>query len=188
MHVPSRQKSALTSPRLHPAYLHTHSDFRENSHGDTGAEEPLLRTAAHRCADITTIGGKDAPEATASILGTVVWVTAIFTLNVGPNANLCRSFSSEYGVSGTAAATVAVGTGTIAAYLVVTRFMQGDWRFLPLIGCAHRSRLPNYNSVTIKIGCAGWKDSRSVVLTVLNSVTIKTGCAGVEGFESLADA
>lgn len=149
------------------------------------AEEPVLRAVTDRFANITAIRVKDALEAAARILGNVsaaVRVTAIFTLIAGTlvlggaiaaehkrrtydavvlkvlgaaRRNLLAIFLIEYGVLGTAAAAVAAGIGTLAAYLVITQVMHGEWSFLPesvvftVLGCT---------LLTLSMGFAGtWR-------------------------------
>jgi putative ABC transport system permease protein len=136
------------------------------------AEEPILRAVTDRYANITAIRVKDALEAVAQILGNVsaaVRLTALFTLIAGTlvlggavaaehkrrtydavvlkvlgatRRTLLATFAIEYGILGAAAAAVAAGIGTLAAFLVVTRVMHGTWAFLPgsvaltILGCS----------------------------------------------------
>ena len=46
-------------------------------------------------------------------------------------AEVTRAFLIEYGLLGLATAVIAAGLGTLAGYLVLTRIMHQDWRFLP---------------------------------------------------------
>ena len=46
-------------------------------------------------------------------------------------ADLLKSFLIEYGLLGLISAAVAAALGTLAAYLLVTQVMHGDWVFLP---------------------------------------------------------
>ena len=125
------------------------------------AEEPVLRAVTDRFANITAIRVKDALEAAMRVLGNVgaaVRVTALFTLIAGTlvlggaiaaehrrrvydavvlkvlgatRRKLLATFLIQYFCLGTAAAAVAAAIGTLAAFLVVTRLMHGEWSFLP---------------------------------------------------------
>ncbi|HYB10518.1 MAG TPA: FtsX-like permease family protein [Alphaproteobacteria bacterium] len=149
------------------------------------AEEPILRAVTDRYANITAIRVKDALDAVAEILGkasAAVRLTALFTLIAGTlvlggaiaaehkrrtydavvlkvlgatRRTLLATFAIEYGVLGAAAAAVAAGIGTLAAFLVVTRVMHGSWLFLPgvvaltILGCS---------VLTLVLGFAGtWR-------------------------------
>jgi putative ABC transport system permease protein len=150
---------------------HAPQTFIATAKATPGAEEPLLRAVTDRFANITAIRVKDALEAAARILGnvgTAVRLTALFTLIAGTlvlggaiaaehkrrtydavvlkvlgatRRHLLVTFLIEYGVLGTAAAAVAALIGTLAGYLVITRVMHADWRFLPgsvaltILGC-----------------------------------------------------
>ena len=46
-------------------------------------------------------------------------------------ADIARAYLAEFALMGLTAGAVAAGLGTLAGYLVVTRVMHADWRFLP---------------------------------------------------------
>jgi len=125
------------------------------------AEEAVLRAVTDRFANITAIRVKDALEEAMRVLGnvgTAVRLTALITLLAGAlvlggaiaaehrrrvydavvlkvlgatRRNLLAAFLIQYSCLGAAAAAIAAAIGTLAAFLVVTRVMHGEWGFLP---------------------------------------------------------
>jgi putative ABC transport system permease protein len=149
------------------------------------AEDALERAVTDRFPNVSAIRVKDALEAIARILEQIaaaVRVTAAITLAAGTlvlagavaaghrrrvydavvlkvlgatRGDFGRVFVLEYGLLGAVTAAIAALIGSIAAYLLLTRVMHAEWRFLP---AAVASIALLATILTLVIGFAGtWK-------------------------------
>ncbi len=126
-----------------------------------GEEAALERAVTDRFPNVSAIAVRDALEAVSSIIvaiATGLRAIAAITLAAGTlvlagavaaghrrrvyeavvlkvlgatRADITRAFLIEYGLMGLATAVIAAGLGTLAGWLVLTRVMHQDWRFLP---------------------------------------------------------
>jgi putative ABC transport system permease protein len=125
-------------------------------------EETLARSVTDAFPNVSAIRVKDALDALAKILGdmaSAVRAIAAITVLAGvlalsgavlatrrrrvydsvvlkvlgaTRAVIARGFLVEYGILGAATALIAVALGTLAAWLVVTQLLKGEWSFDPI--------------------------------------------------------
>ncbi len=125
------------------------------------AEDTLSRAVLDRFANVTAVRVREALDAIADALGKIgmaarataglalisgVLVLAgaiaggrrertrdavILKITGTRRRDLAIAYIIEYGLTGLAAALVAAGIGTVAAFLILTRIMEADWVFLP---------------------------------------------------------
>ena len=126
------------------------------------SEEALARAVLDRFANVTAVRVREALDAVADALGKIgmaarataglalisgVLVLAgaiaggrrertrdavILKITGTRRRDLAIAYVIEYGLTGLAAALVAAGVGTVAAFLILTRIMEADWVFLPI--------------------------------------------------------
>ena len=126
-----------------------------------GEEAALERAVTDRFSNVSAIAVRDALEAVSGIVAAIaagLRAVAAITLASGTlvlagavaaghrrrvyeavvlkvlgatRADITRVFLIEYGLIGLATAAVAAALGTLAGWLVLTRVMHQDWRFLP---------------------------------------------------------
>jgi putative ABC transport system permease protein len=126
-----------------------------------GGEEALERAVTDRFPNVSAIAVRDALAAVSSIIvaiATGLRAIAAITLAAGTlvlagavaaghrrrvyeavvlkvlgatRADITRAFLIEYGLMGLATAVIAAALGTLAGWLVLTRVMHQEWRFLP---------------------------------------------------------
>ena len=125
------------------------------------AEEALARAVTDRFGNVTAIRVREALEAVADALGKIgiaarataglalvsgILVLAgaiaagrrertrdavILKVTGARRRDLAAAYVIEYGLAGIAAAVLAAGLGTLAAFFVLTQVMDADWVFLP---------------------------------------------------------
>ena len=125
-----------------------------------GTESALERAVTDTFPNVSAIGVKDALGTLSEIVAAIaaaIRITAVITLIAGAlvlagaiaashrrrvyeavvlkvlgasRAQVMSSFLIEYGLVGLAAAVIAAGIGTVAAYFVLTRVMHAPWDFL----------------------------------------------------------
>ncbi len=128
---------------------------------DADREQALFRAVTDRFANVSAVRVRDALEAAAQLVaqvGVAVRITAGVTILAGAmvlagavaagrrrrvydavvlkvlgatRPQLALAYVAEYGVIGLLAAVAALGVGTGAAYVLVTKTMNMDWVFLP---------------------------------------------------------
>jgi putative ABC transport system permease protein len=159
--------------------------FIATARAEPGREDALERAVTDRFPNVSAIAVKDALASLAAIIAaiaTAMRAVAAITLAAGvlvlagataaehrrrvyeavvlkvlgaTRRDVTAIFLMEYGLLGLAAAAVAGGLGTLAAWLVLTRVMHAPWSFLPLalVGTTLLA-----TSLTLALGFAGtWR-------------------------------
>ena len=125
------------------------------------AEEALYRAVTERFPNVTAVPVREVLEALSRVIGQVgvaaraiaglalaagalvvagavatgqrrrVYDAVVLKVLGATRADIARVHLTEFALLGVTAGAIAAGLGTLAGYLVVTRLMHADWRFLP---------------------------------------------------------
>ncbi len=125
------------------------------------AEEALYRAVTERFPNVTAVPVREVLEALSRVIGQVgvaaraiaglalaagalvvagavaagqrrrVYDAVVLKVLGATRADIARVHLTEFALLGVTAGVIAAGLGTLAGYLVVTRLMHADWRFLP---------------------------------------------------------
>ena len=128
-----------------------------------GAEDQIFNVVTDKFPNVTVVRIRDAIETASDVLGNIEFATrciGLLSILAGilvlagamlatqrrrvheavvmkvlgaTRARIAGIFAWEFAALGLATALAAIGVGTIAAYLVVTRLMKLEWTFLPTV-------------------------------------------------------